>query len=96
MRSIWKGSISFGLVNIPVKMYSATQSHTLDLDMLRKGDLCEVKYKRVCFKSAKDTSLSMYNPSTWWKIQCERDETASLRKTLPGEIVRIGGLLFSI
>ncbi|MEO8664909.1 MAG: Ku protein [Ignavibacteria bacterium] len=48
MKSIWKGAISFGLVNIPVKMYSATQSHTIDLDMLRKGDLCEVKYKRVC------------------------------------------------
>jgi hypothetical protein len=42
------------------------------------------------------TSLSMYNPSTWWNIQCERDETASLRKTLPGEIVLIGGLFSSI
>ncbi len=48
MKSIWKGSISFGLVNIPVKMFSATQSQTLDLDMLRKGDLCEVKFRRVC------------------------------------------------
>ncbi len=48
MRSIWSGSLSFGLVNIPVKLYSGSQSHSLDLDMLRKSDLCPVKYKRVC------------------------------------------------
>lgn len=48
MRSIWSGSISFGLVNIPVKLYSGSQSHSLDFDMLRQRDLCPVKYKRVC------------------------------------------------
>src|SRR5438552_4557379 len=54
MRSIWKGSISFGLVNIPVKMYSASQSNTLDLDMLRKGDLCQVRFARVCREDGKE------------------------------------------
>jgi DNA end-binding protein Ku len=48
MRSIWTGTISFGLVTIPVKLYSGSQSNSLDLDMLRKSDLCPVKYKRVC------------------------------------------------
>jgi DNA end-binding protein Ku len=48
MRSLWKGSINFGLVNIPVKLYSASQSHTLDLDMLRKDDHCQVRFMRVC------------------------------------------------
>ena len=54
MRSIWKGSISFGLVNIPVKMYTASQSNTLDLDMLRKGDLCQVRFARVCREDGKE------------------------------------------
>lgn len=54
MKSIWKGSISFGLVNIPVKMYSATQSHNLDLDLLHKGDLCEIRYKKVCKDTDKE------------------------------------------
>lgn len=54
MKSIWKGSISFGLVNIPVKMYSATQSHNLDLDMLRKDDHCPVRFMRVCRDDGKE------------------------------------------
>jgi len=54
MKSIWKGAISFGLVNIPVKMYSASQSNSLDLDMLRKGDLCQVRFARVCREDGKE------------------------------------------
>lgn len=48
MRAIWSGSLSFGLVNIPVKLYSGSESNSLDLDMLRKSDLCPIKYLRVC------------------------------------------------
>jgi DNA end-binding protein Ku len=47
MRSIWTGSIGFGLVNIPVKMYSASQESSLDFDMLDRHDLSNIKYKRV-------------------------------------------------
>jgi len=54
MRAIWSGSISFGLVNIPVKVYSGAQSHSLDLDMLRKSDLCPVKYQRICEKDGQE------------------------------------------
>lgn len=54
MRAIWSGSISFGLVNIPVKLYSGAQSHSLDLDMLRKSDLCPVKYQRICEKDGQE------------------------------------------
>ncbi|MGV3545827.1 MAG: Ku protein, partial [Pedobacter sp.] len=39
MRSIWKGAIGFGLVNIPVKLFSAVQNSNLDLDMLDGKDL---------------------------------------------------------
>lgn len=47
MRSIWNGSIGFGLVNIPVKLYSASQQNTISLDMLDKKDHAKIKYKRV-------------------------------------------------
>lgn len=48
MRPIWSGSISFGLINIPVRLFSGSRSNTLDLDMLRRGDLCPVRFARVC------------------------------------------------
>jgi DNA end-binding protein Ku len=47
MRSIWTGAIGFGLVNIPIKMYSATQDSDLDLDMLDKKDHAHIRFKRV-------------------------------------------------
>jgi DNA end-binding protein Ku len=47
MRTLWRGSIGFGLVNIPVKLYSAVQSSHLDLDMLDSKDHSRIKFKRV-------------------------------------------------
>ncbi len=47
MRSIWTGAIGFGLVNIPIKLFSAVESSTLDLDMLDKKDHANIKFKRV-------------------------------------------------
>ena len=54
MRSIWNGAIGFGLVNIPIKMYAATESSSLDLDMLDKSDLSNIRFKRVNEKSGKE------------------------------------------
>jgi DNA end-binding protein Ku len=47
MRSIWKGSIGFGLVSIPVKLYSAVQTGSLDFDMLDSRDHSRIRYQRV-------------------------------------------------
>ncbi len=47
MRSIWKGSLGFGLVSIPVKLYSAVQSSSLDFDMLDGRDHAHIRYQRV-------------------------------------------------
>lgn len=47
MRSIWNGSISFGLVTIPVKLYSGSEERRLELDMLDKHDHARIRYKRV-------------------------------------------------
>lgn len=54
MRSIWNGAIGFGLVNIPVKIYSASSTSTLDLDMLDKEDHAHIKYKRVNENTGKE------------------------------------------
>lgn len=47
MRAIWSGAIGFGLVNIPVKIFSATHDSKLDLDMLDKRDHAPIKFQRV-------------------------------------------------
>jgi DNA end-binding protein Ku len=47
MRAIWKGSVSFGLVNIPVKLYSATQQSNLSLEMVDRRNMGKVRFKRI-------------------------------------------------
>ncbi|MFL9834929.1 non-homologous end joining protein Ku [Chryseobacterium terrae] len=54
MKAIWNGAIGFGLVNIPVKIYSATETSKLDLDMLDKSDYSNIKFKRVNEKTGKE------------------------------------------
>jgi DNA end-binding protein Ku len=46
-RAIWKGSIDFGLVNIPVRLYSAENSNRLSFDLLDKRDFSRIRYRRV-------------------------------------------------
>lgn len=48
MKALWKGSVSFGLVNIPVKLYSAVQEKGIKFHLLHEADGGRVKYKRVC------------------------------------------------
>ncbi len=54
MRAIWKGTISFGLVNIPIALYPATRREDLKFRLLREGDLSPVNYKRVAEKDGKE------------------------------------------
>lgn len=54
MRAIWKGSISFGLVTIPVALHTATRTEELKFRMLRKGDLSPINYKRVAEVDGKE------------------------------------------
>lgn len=48
MRQSWKGFLTLGLIFIPIKLYKASETNTLDFDYLRKNDLCQVGYVRVC------------------------------------------------
>lgn len=48
MRSIWKGAVTFGLVNVPVKVYSATEDHDISLHQVHAEDGGRIRYQRVC------------------------------------------------
>ena len=56
MHTIWSGSIGFGLVNIPVKLYTATQESSLDLDMLDKSDHANIRYARINSNTGKEVA----------------------------------------
>src|SRR5919107_1440220 len=91
MRSIWTGAIGFGLVNIPVKMYSATERSELNLDMLDKNDLSRIKYQRINEKSGKpvewDSIVKGYKLEDKYVILDDKDfEAANAKKTKTIEI----------
>jgi DNA end-binding protein Ku len=48
MRAIWKGAVSFGLVSVPVKLYSATESHDISFRQVHAKDGGRIKYQRIC------------------------------------------------
>ncbi len=56
MRAIWKGAISFGLVNIPIALYTATRKEEMKFHLLRKSDLSPVNYKRVAAADGKEVT----------------------------------------
>src|SRR4029079_6489691 len=56
MRPLWTGAISFGLVNVPVSLYSATRHHSLDFDMLDRRDMQPVGYQRINKETGKPVS----------------------------------------
>ena len=48
MRAIWKGAVSFGLVNVPVRLYSATENHDIQFRQVHREDGGRIRYQRVC------------------------------------------------
>jgi DNA end-binding protein Ku len=53
-RSIWKGAISFGLVNVPVKLYSAVSKKTVRFNQLHDADHARIQQKRVCSEDGEE------------------------------------------
>jgi DNA end-binding protein Ku len=86
MRSIWSGAIGFGLVNIPVKLFSAVQQSDLDLDMLDKNDHSNIRFKRVNEKTGKEVEYAnivrAYNLDGQYVVLSDEDfKKASPEKT---------------
>jgi DNA end-binding protein Ku len=91
MRSIWTGSIGFGLVTIPIKLYSAVEDSRLDLDMLDKKDHSHIKFQRVNEKTGKEVAweniVKGYDYNGKYVILDDKDfEEASPEKTKRIEI----------
>lgn len=94
MRSIWTGTVSFGLVNIPVRLYVASEEHGLDLDMLHKKDMSPVRYVRVCKADGREVPYEEivkgyeYQKGDYVVLTDEDFKRAAVRKTYTIEIVR--------
>ncbi len=58
MRAIWKGSVSFGLVSVPVKLYAATESHDVSFRQVHVKDGGRIKYQRVCSLDGEEVPYS--------------------------------------
>jgi DNA end-binding protein Ku len=53
-RSIWNGTVSFGLIAVPIKVHSATQSHTIHFHQVHEKDGARIRQKRICSKEGKE------------------------------------------
>jgi DNA end-binding protein Ku len=87
MRSIWSGAISFGLVNIPVKLYSAVGENTIDFDMLRASDHSPIRYARIATVDGEEVPFKEivkgyeYEKNEYVVLSDEDFEKASPEKT---------------
>jgi DNA end-binding protein Ku len=87
MASIWSGAISFGLIHIPVKLYSAVQDKNIDLDMLRRQDLCPINYARICRDTGEEVPYEdivkgyQYKKGDYVVLEDEDFKKANVRKT---------------
>jgi DNA end-binding protein Ku len=92
-RSMWKGSIAFGLVNIPVELYSATRDHRPKFRLLHAKDEEPVRYERVCQKEGKPVAwedlVKGYEYAKGQFVVITKDDfkTAALEKTKTIDII---------
>ncbi|HJX27296.1 MAG TPA: Ku protein [Thermoanaerobaculia bacterium] len=92
-RSIWKGSITFGLVNIPVGLYSAEQREDVSFHQLDKRDMSRIRYKRVSESTGKETPWDNivrgyeYEPGKYVVLSDEDLKRASPEKTQTVDIL---------
>jgi DNA end-binding protein Ku len=97
MRSLWTGAIGFGLVNIPIKLFSAVQNSHLDLDMLDGKDHSRIKFQRINESTGKvvpfDKIVKGYMVNEQYVILDEEDfKDASPEKTKLIELENFVGI----
>lgn len=88
MRAIWSGSISFALINIPVKLYSAAESRGgISLNMVRKSDMSPISYKKVAKRDNTEVQFGEvikayeYQPGEYIEISEEELEKANTERS---------------
>ncbi len=93
MRPMWTGALSFGLINIPVKLYSAAREQSIKLRMLEKGTLCPIGYVRVCKETGKEVPYEKivkgyeFEKGDFVVLEDEDFERANVEKTKTIDIV---------
>lgn len=94
MRPIWSGSLSFSLVNIPVKLYSATTSATIDFDLFRGSDLSPIKYVRIAESDGREVPYDelvrgfQYHKDEYVILTDDDFQKASIKKARTIEVTR--------
>ena len=92
-RAMWKGSLAFGLVNIPIELYSATRDHRPKFRLLHAKDEAPVRYDRVCQKEGKPVGWEdlvkgyEYTKGRFVVITKDDFKTAALEKTKTVDIL---------
>ena len=90
MRAIWKGAVSFGLVSVPVKLYSATESHDISFRQVHESDGGRIKYQRVCSIDGEEVPYSEiakgYETEDGEMVILTDDDLAQLPSTSSREI----------
>src|ERR1700753_656554 len=56
MRAIWKGAVSLGLVNVPVRLFAATEEHDIRFHQVHREDGGRIRYKRTCIVCGEEVS----------------------------------------
>lgn len=90
MRAIWKGAVSFGLVNVPVRLYSATENHDVQFRQVHAKDGGRIKYQRVCSLDGEQVAYSDiakgYETSEGQMVVLTDDDLADLPLSTSKEI----------
>lgn len=90
MQSIWKGAISFGLVTIPVGLYSATEDKKASFKQLRQGDHSPIRYKRVAESDGEEVEYSDivrgYEIEKGKYVVFTKEELSNIGKALAGTV----------
>src|SRR3954470_9198323 len=77
-RSIWNGTITFGLVNVPIKLYTATESKTVHFHEVHARDGAQIEYRRYCSQEDKEVEyndvVKGYEVSEGTYVVLEEDE----------------------
>src|SRR3954471_22320753 len=80
-KSIWNGTISFGLAHVPVKLYSATESKTVHFNEVHVSDGARIEHKRICSKEDKEVPykevVKGYEVSEGQFVVLDKDEVAA-------------------
>lgn len=93
MRSLWKGALSFGLIHIPIRMYSATSTRELKFKMLHNKDFSEIRYARICKADGKEVPWEdivkgyEYEKGDYVILTDKDFQNANLKKTRSIEIL---------